>query len=78
MKLATDPFGSPFIFDHPEDDLDNEFIVNDLIPNFRKIKKYRQVIIATNNANLVVNADAEQIVRAKSASARRRNVPARA
>ncbi|MGF6648543.1 ABC-type multidrug transport system ATPase subunit [Paraburkholderia sp. GAS82] len=62
MKLATDPFGSPFIFDQPEDDLDNEFIVNDLIPIFRKIKKYRQVIIATHNANLVVNADAEQIV----------------
>ncbi|KLU27218.1 hypothetical protein EOS_05745 [Caballeronia mineralivorans PML1(12)] len=62
MKLATDPFGSPFVFDQPEDDLDNEFIVNDLIPIFRKIKKYRQVIIATHNANLVVNADAEQII----------------
>jgi hypothetical protein len=62
MKLATDPFGSPFVFDQPEDDLDNEFIVKDLIPIFRKIKKYRQVIIATHNANLVVNADAEQII----------------
>jgi ABC-type lipoprotein export system ATPase subunit len=62
MKLATDPFGSPFVFDQPEDDLDNEFIVKKLIPIFREIKKYRQVIIATHNANLVVNADAEQIV----------------
>ncbi len=40
MKLATDPFGSPFIFDQPEDDLDNEFIVQKLVPIFRKIKKY--------------------------------------
>ncbi len=62
MKLATDPFGSPFIFDQPEDDLDNEFIMEELVPLFRKIKKYRQVIIATHNANLVVNADAEQVI----------------
>lgn len=62
MKLATDPFGSPFIFDQPEDDLDNKFIMKELVPIFRKIKKYRQVIIATHNANLVVNADAEQVI----------------
>lgn len=62
MKLATDPFGSPFIFDQPEDDLDNKFIMGELVPLFREIKKYRQVIIATHNANLVVNADAEQIL----------------
>ncbi|NIF53317.1 TrlF family AAA-like ATPase [Burkholderia sp. Ax-1724] len=62
MKLATDPFGSPFVFDQPEDDLDNEFVVQKLVPIFRKIKKYRQVIIATHNANLVVNADADQVV----------------
>jgi ABC-type dipeptide/oligopeptide/nickel transport system ATPase component len=62
MKLATDPFGSPFIFDQPEDDLDNDFIVRELVPLFKEIKKYRQIIIATHNANLVVNADAEQII----------------
>ncbi len=66
MKLATDPFGSPFVFDQPEDDLDNEFIMTELVPIFREIKKYRQVIIATHNANLVVNADAEQVVVAKN------------
>ena len=62
MKLATDPFGSPFVFDQPEDDLDNKFIMRELVPLFREIKKYRQVIIATHNANLVVNADAEQVI----------------
>lgn len=66
MKLATDPFGSPFVFDQPEDDLDNEFIMTELVPIFREIKKYRQVIIATHNANLVVNADAEQVIVAKN------------
>ena len=62
LKLATDPFGSPFIFDQPEDDLDNDFIMKQLVPLFRKIKKYRQVVIVTHNANLVVNSDAEQVI----------------
>lgn len=62
IKLATDPFGSPFVFDQPEDDLDNDFIVRELVPLFKEIKQYRQIIVATHNANLVVNADAEQIV----------------
>lgn len=62
LKLATDPFGSPFVFDQPEDDLDNEFIMQQLVPLFREIKKYRQVVIVTHNANLVVNTDAEQII----------------
>lgn len=62
LKLATDPFGSPFVFDQPEDDLDNDFIMHNLVPLFRKIKAYRQVIIVTHNANLVVNCDAEQVI----------------
>lgn len=62
LKLATDPFLKPFVFDQPEDDLDNEFIMHHLVPIFKKIKKYRQVIIVTHNANLVVNADAEQVI----------------
>ena len=66
LKLATDPFGSPFVFDQPEDDLDNDFIMNQLVPLFSKIKKYRQVIIVTHNANLVVNTDSEQIIVAKN------------
>ena len=62
LKLATDPFVVPFIYDQPEDDLDNNFIMKELVPMFKKIKKYRQVIIVTHNANLVVNADADQVI----------------
>ncbi|EAR0172498.1 DNA repair protein, partial [Salmonella enterica] len=62
LKLATDPFGSPFVFDQPEDDLDNSFIMKQLVPLFKKIKKYRQVIIVTHNANLVINSDSEQVI----------------
>lgn len=66
MMLATEAFSKPIIFDQPEDDLDNEFIMEDLIGLFKNLKKYRQVIIVTHNANLVVNADAEQVIIAKN------------
>jgi len=62
IKLATDAFSKPIIIDQPEDDLDNEFISDELIDIFKEIKKYRQVIIVTHNANLVVNSDAEQVI----------------
>jgi hypothetical protein len=62
LKLATEAFSKPIIFDQPEDDLDNEFIMNNLINLFKELKKYRQVIIVTHNANLVINADAEQVI----------------
>ena len=62
IKLATSAFGVPFVYDQPEDDLDNKFISERLVPILRKIKQYRQVIIVTHNGNLVVNADAEQVV----------------
>jgi len=62
LKLATQPFAQPLIFDQPEDDLDNEFIIKELVAIFRGIKRFRQVIVVTHNANLVVNADSEQVV----------------
>jgi ABC-type dipeptide/oligopeptide/nickel transport system ATPase component len=62
LKLATNIFSQPIIFDQPEDDLDNDFIFKDLINIFKEIKRYRQVIIITHNANIVVNADAEQVI----------------
>ena len=66
FKASTNLLIKPFVFDQPEDDLDNDFIMNSLVPIFKKIKKYRQVIIVTHNANLVVNADAEQVIVAKN------------
>ncbi|UXE59178.1 MAG: AAA family ATPase [Woronichinia naegeliana WA131] len=68
LKLATESFFDPIIIDQPEDDLDNDFIMKRLVPIFLTIKKYRQVIIVTHNANLVINADAEQVVIAENNS----------
>lgn len=62
IKLATNAFSTPIIFDQPEDDLDNEFIIEELVSIIKELKTYRQIIIVTHNANLVVNADSEQII----------------
>ena len=62
LQLATKAFSTLLIFDQPEDDLDNEFIIEELVDLFKELKKYRQIIIVTHNANLVVTADAEQVI----------------
>jgi len=62
LQLATKAFSTLLIFDQPEDDLDNEFIIEELVGLFKELKKYRQIIIVTHNANLVVTADAEQVI----------------
>lgn len=66
LQLASRAFSETIIYDQPEDDLDNDFIMRDLVDIFRKIKRYRQVIIVSHNANLVVNADSEQIIIAEN------------
>jgi len=66
MKLATEAFSKPIVFDQPEDDLDNQLRIKELVDLFKELKKYRQVIIITHNANLVINADAEQVIIAKN------------
>jgi len=62
LKLFLAEGDHPLIVDQPEENLDNKFIYTELVGALREAKKKRQVIIATNNANLVVNTDAEQII----------------
>jgi len=62
LKLLLADGDYPLIVDQPEENLDGKFIYDELVGAFREAKKNRQVIIATNNANLVVNTDAEQII----------------
>lgn len=51
----------PIVIDQPEDELDSSFIYRTLVRDLRAAKCKRQLIVATHNANLPVNADAEQI-----------------
>ncbi|WP_148708192.1 TrlF family AAA-like ATPase [Haloferax sp. Atlit-12N] len=62
LKILLAEEETPLIIDQPEENLDNQFIYETLVGAFRDAKLKRQVIIATHNANLVVNTDAEQVV----------------
>ncbi len=52
----------PLIVDQPEDDLDNRFITEGVVPRMKDEKRRRQFIFATHNANIPVLADAELII----------------
>ena len=52
----------PIILDQPEDDLDNRLIYDLIVQQLRAIKRQRQVIVVTHNANIVVNGDAELVI----------------
>lgn len=62
LKILLAQDKSPLIIDQPEENLDNKFIYRSLKDAFKTAKTNRQVIIATHNANLVVNTDAEQVI----------------
>ena len=53
---------APLIVDQPEDDLDNRFITEGVVPRMRDEKRRRQFIFSTHNANIPVLADAELIL----------------
>jgi hypothetical protein len=52
----------PLVIDQPEDELDNRFLWETVLPALRRLKGRRQVIVATHNANIVVNGDADLVV----------------
>ena len=53
---------APLIVDQPEDDLDNRFITEGIVPRMREEKRRRQFIFSTHNANIPVLGDAELIL----------------
>ncbi len=52
----------PLVIDQPEENLDPKSIFDELVPLFREAKLRRQIVIVTHNANLVVNADSDQVI----------------
>ncbi|MBF0584840.1 MAG: AAA family ATPase [Magnetococcales bacterium] len=56
----------PLVIDQPEDELDSNFIFRELVPMLRRLKHSRQIILATHNANLPVNGDAELVYAMKA------------
>ena len=53
---------APLVIDQPEDDLDNRFITEGIVPIMRREKRRRQFIFSTHNANIPVLGDAELIL----------------
>lgn len=53
---------APLLVDQPEDDLDNQFIFDQIVAALRHEKGRRQFLIATHNANIPVSGDADLIL----------------
>ena len=53
---------APLVIDQPEDDLDNRFITEGVVPIMRQEKRRRQFVFSTHNANIPVLGDAELIL----------------
>ena len=52
----------PLLLDQPEDDLDSRSVFDTIVPFLKRVKKNRQVIMVTHDANLVVGSDAEEVI----------------
>jgi len=52
---------NPLLIDQPEDNLDNGFVYQTLVPIIRKVKQRRQLIFITHNPNIPVLGNAERV-----------------
>lgn len=57
---------APLVLDQPEDNLDNRFISEGIVPKVRAEKRRRQFIFSTHNANIPVLGDAELMIGLKA------------
>ncbi|MEA3351069.1 MAG: PHP domain-containing protein [Chloroflexota bacterium] len=62
LTIALLESSAPLLIDQPEDDLDNQFIFEQIVKTLRQEKEQRQFLIATHNANIPVSGDADLIL----------------
>ena len=62
MIVNLEKGNCPILIDQPEDDLDNRSIYEDLVQYLKAKKHDRQIIVVTHNANVVIGADAEEVI----------------
>jgi hypothetical protein len=62
LILAESEDSWPILLDQPEDNLDSRSISREIVPFLKKKKKERQIIMISHNANLVIDADSEQVI----------------
>ncbi|MBL9106267.1 MAG: AAA family ATPase [Myxococcales bacterium] len=53
---------APLLIDQPEDNLDNSFISDAVIPQLKAIRGRRQLVLLTHNPNLPVLGEAAQVI----------------
>lgn len=58
LQMGTDPL----LLDQPEDDLENKLIRHLAVATLKHIKRSRQLIVSTHNANMVVTSGAENVL----------------
>lgn len=58
LQMGTDPL----LLDQPEDDLENKLIRHLAVATLKSIKRSRQLIVSTHNANVVVTSGAENVL----------------
>jgi hypothetical protein len=74
LLLLTASHG-PLIIDQPEDDLDNRFIWEGVVPRLRELKSTRQLVLSTHNANIPVLGDAELVIALEAVGRKGRVIP---
>lgn len=62
LLLEFDKKTCPILIDQPEDSLDNRTIYKELVEYIKDKKTKRQIILVTHNPNVVVGADAENVI----------------
>lgn len=61
LRVLLNQKGPPLVIDQPEDDLDNQVVLN-VVQEIWAAKQNRQIIFSSHNANVVVNGDADLVV----------------
>ena len=58
LLIETD---RPLLIDQPEDNLDNAFVFDTILPSIRAMSRHRQFLFVTHNPNIPVLGDAERV-----------------
>lgn len=62
LRIILSNGSSPLLFDQPEDELSNRFVYQFIVERLKQCKQNRQIIIATNSPNIVVNGEPDYII----------------
>lgn len=56
----------PLLIDQPEDNLDNAFVFETIVPSIKAVRGRRQLIFVTHNPNIPVLGDAARVFALRS------------